>query len=65
MEEPTMTTRITNAALSWWTAATVAALALISGPADADADDAESGDMPGWVMITVMTMTVRSTLHRC
>ena len=55
-----MTTKITNAAQSWWTTVTVAVLALMSGPADSDAstDESERGDVPGWVMITVMTAIV-------
>ncbi len=45
-----MTTRLYQAALAWWVAA-------LDRSTERD-DDADRGDVPGWVMITVMTAIV-------
>ncbi len=48
-------------ATAWMTALTVTMLARLSPPDDEDRD---RGDVPGWVMITVMTAPVPSTRQR-
>ena len=55
-----MTTRITHTAQLWLTT-TLAFLAQLnapSGPENSGSDENDRGDVPGWVMITVMTAIV-------
>ena len=56
-----MNTKIGQAAGSWLTSFTLTLVAGIRAIADGDrsaADDHDRGDVPGWVMITVMTAIV-------
>ena len=56
-----MQTKITHAAQAWLTAMTLAVIAGLNSradPATPTADDRDRGDVPGWVMITVMTAIV-------
>lgn len=55
-----MTSRMTVALQLWLTAAALAVVSLVrtAEPDGRDADDSDRGDVPGWVMITVMTAIV-------
>jgi len=49
----------TDRAMQWFTAVTLSLVTRLSPPAD---DDRDRGDVPGWVMITVMTAIVTIAL---
>jgi hypothetical protein len=49
--------------LQVWTASVM--VTLTDALARSARRDDDRGDVPGWVMITVMTAIIRSTLHRC
>ena len=56
-----MPTKLTHAAATWLTAVTLSLVARVNAPATANrsaTDDHDRGDVPGWVMITVMTAIV-------
>jgi hypothetical protein len=53
-------TKISQTAATWLTTLTLSLVASVNAAmnADAEADDRDRGDVPGWVMITVMTVSV-------
>jgi len=55
-----MKTKIAQTANLWLTTMTLALVARLNNAADrrSSADDSDRGDVPGWVMITVMTAIV-------
>ena len=54
-----MPTKLTNTAGTWLTSMTLSLIARVHSAATADQDDRDRGDVPGWVMITVMTISSR------
>ena len=53
-----MTTKFAYSAHVWLTAVTLTVMTRLNGAADRQAAaDGDRGDVPGWVMITVMTVT--------
>lgn len=53
-------TKISQTAATWFTTVTLSLVASVNAATNADAgssDDRDRGDVPGWVMITVMTVT--------
>ena len=60
-----MNTKIGQAAGSWLTSLTLTLVAGIRAIADDDrsaTDDHDRGDVPGWVMITVMTIVLAGAI---
>jgi len=53
-----MPTKLTNTAGTWLTSMTLSLIARVHSAATSDQDDRDRGDVPGWVMITVMTAIV-------
>lgn len=53
-----MPTKLTNTAGAWLTFMTLSLIARLDSAATSDQDDRDRGDVPGWVMITVMTAIV-------
>ena len=54
-------TKISQTAATWLTTLTLSVVAGVNAAMNADAqasDDRDRGDVPGWVMITVMTAIV-------
>ena len=54
-------TKMSQTAATWLTTLTLSVLARVNAATNADAgssDDRDRGDVPGWVMITVMTAIV-------
>lgn len=54
-------TKISQSAATWLTTATLSLVAGLTAALNGDAeasDDRDRGDVPGWVMITVMTAIV-------
>jgi hypothetical protein len=54
-------TKISQTAATWLTTVTLSVVASVNAATNADAgssDDRDRGDVPGWVMITVMTAIV-------
>ena len=58
-----MNTKIAATAGAWLTTMTLSLLARLTSTADPaeSGEEHDRGDVPGWVMITVMTVTSRST----
>ena len=54
-----MPTKLTNTAGTWLTSMTLSLIARVHSAATSDQDDRDRGDVPGWVMITVMTISSR------
>ena len=55
-------TKISQTAATWLTTLTLSVVASVNAATKADAeasDDRDRGDVPGWVMITVMTVSIR------
>ena len=55
-------TKISQTAATWLTTVTLSIVAGVNAATNSDAgssEDRDRGDVPGWVMITVMTATVR------
>jgi len=55
-------TKISQTAATWLTTVTLSVVASVNAATKADAeasDDRDRGDVPGWVMITVMTVSIR------
>jgi hypothetical protein len=53
-----MNTKIVHTANIWLTAMTLTIIARLNPAADSTSTDDDRGDVPGWVMITVMTAIV-------
>ena len=51
-----MNTKIVHTANIWLTAMTLTIIARLNPAADPTSTDDDRGDVPGWVMITVMTV---------
>jgi hypothetical protein len=55
-------TKISQTAATWLTTVTLSVVASVNAALNADAEapeDRDRGDVPGWVMITVMTVAMR------
>ena len=51
-------TKISQTAATWLTTVTLSVIARVSAATATDPEDRDRGDVPGWVMITVMTAIV-------
>jgi hypothetical protein len=52
-------TKISQTAATWLTTMTLSVIARVNAATTTDPEDHDRGDVPGWVMITVMTVTSR------